>query len=208
MNSQEESGSETESESHIIEKPVKKPTLRKILGEEEWMRFKDFKKTMNKFIATTRFTNFTWQENRNYMKRISAKCIYGSALILNNKIPPDAPVFVLEMNNDQNKIMGIGLIRNHPICKKHPIHQNGNYNRYAFMGIYYISREDMNEHEEQIIKAFDILCFKGSKHMKRGTGLTLFPAEILFRCMHIVNLVEYISSMFKRRMTIINNKSS
>lgn len=179
----------------------KTPSLRETLGHEEWLRFKNFKKEMNKYICTTRFTNFTWQENQNYViNQNKNKCIYGSPFALKARIPPDGIVFVLEMNNDENKIMGIGLIRNHPICRKHNIHENGNYNRYAFIGIYHIAREDMSPEEENIMKAFDILCFKGSKHMKRGSGINLFPDEILFRCLPIIDLVEFVSLMFKKRM--------
>ena len=66
------------------------------------------------WIGTTRFTNYTYEENRDWRERFKWKgCIYG----LNKKMPLTVPhlglVFVLEMNNDQSKIMGIGLIRNY-----------------------------------------------------------------------------------------------
>lgn len=183
----------------------KKPTLREQLGPEEWMRFKDFKKNRTKFLCTTRFTDSTWQENVRYralaFKEKSTKCIYGSPFTLRQGIDYDAIVFVLEMNNDQNKIMGIGLIRNHPICGKHRIYKNGNYNRYAFVGVMRIGREDMTPEEEEVAKAFDILCFKGSKHMKRGSGINMFSDEILFRCMGTLDLVQFVSSMFRKRMS-------
>lgn len=183
----------------------KAKTLREKLGPDEWMRFKEFKKGMTKFLCTTRFTDSTWQENceyrDNHFKSNPSKCIYGSPIEIQPRVQPDAIVFVLEMNNDQNKMMGIGLIRNHPICGKHRVYKNGNYNRYSFVGAMRISREDMNPEEEEIMKALDILCFRGVKHMKRGNGISLFPDEILFRCMSVVNLVEFISGMFKRRMT-------
>lgn len=181
----------------------KKQTLREQMGPDEWLRFKDFKKKMNKFICTTRFTDATWEENKNYMKNLRSsktKCIYGSPFTLKSRIPHEGIVFVLEMNNDQNKIMGVGLIRNHPIQGKHRIYENGNYNRYAYLGLYHISREEMAEDENNIMNAFDILCFKGSKHMKRGSGINLFPDEILFKCLDTVHLVEFVSGMFKRRM--------
>lgn len=186
-------------------KRTQKKTLREQMGEDEWLRFKEFKKNRSKFICTTRFTDATWQENVRYRNQVfkgnPSKCVYGSPFTLRQIIDPDAIVFVLEMNNDQNKMMGIGLIRNHPICGKHRIYENGNYNRYAFVGTMRISREDMNPEEEEIMKAFDILCFKGSKHMKRGSGINLFPDEILFRCMNTVDLVEFLSGMFRRRIT-------
>ena len=60
------------------------------------------------WIGTTRFTNYTYKENQDWRERFKWKgCIYG----LNKKLPLTVPhlglVFVLEMNNDQNKIMGI-----------------------------------------------------------------------------------------------------
>jgi len=182
----------------------KKKTLREQMGPDEWLRFKDFKKKMNKFICTTRFTDETWAENQNYMRNhVSSnktKCIYGSPFTLKSRIPHEGIAFVLEMNNDQNRIMGVGLIRNHPIQGKHRIYENGNYNRYAYLGLCHISREEMTEDENNIMNAFDILCFKGSKHMKRGSGINLFPDEILFKCLDTVHLVEFVSGMFKRRM--------
>lgn len=187
-----------EKEEEII---PKKKTKRELMGHDEWLRFRSFKKSMTKFICTTRFNNITWQENRTYTNEHKvAHCIYGSPYTLKKNIPDESIVFVLEMNNDENRIMGVGLIRNHPICGKHRIYKNGNYNRYAYVGSMRIPRESMNSEEEKIMKAFDILCFKGDKHMKRGSGITCFPDEILFRCMNIVNLVEFISSMFKKRM--------
>jgi len=186
---------------HSPDEFQRKKTKRELMGQDEWLRFRSFQKSMTKFVCTTRFNNITWEENRKYTKDHKvAHCIYGSPYLLKKNIPDDSIVFVLEMNNDENKIMGVGLIRNHPICGKHRIYKNGNYNRYAYIGSMRISRENMNSEEEKIMKAFDILCFKGDKHMKRGSGITCFPDEILFRCMNIVNLVEFISSMFKKRM--------
>ena len=59
------------------------------------------------YIGTTRFTDVTWQENVAWRKKHNWElCMYG----LNKKIPRCVPhlalVYVLEMNNDQNKIMG------------------------------------------------------------------------------------------------------
>jgi hypothetical protein len=196
----EESPNNPENTNENVEVKRKK-TKRELMGQEEWLRFRLFQKNMTKFICTTRFNNETWEENVNYRNtHKTITCIYGSPTTLKTCIPDQAIVFVLEMNNVQNRIMGVGLIRNHPICGKHRIYVNGNYNRYAYIGSIRIPRENMNSNEEEIMKAFDIFCFKGDKHMKRGNGITCFPAEILFRCMNVVNLVEFISNMFKRRM--------
>ena len=110
-------------------------------------------------------------------------------------------MFILEMNNDANKIMGIGMVRNNPNINKYNIYTEGNYNRYVYMGNTRIGREEMNIEEDKIMQVFDILCFKGNKHMKRGQGLKSFPTDMLFRCSNLLDLVEFISKMFKKRLS-------
>ena len=66
-------------------------------------------------LVTSRFTNDTLETNRNYkQKKNIAGCIYGSPQEMSPKIMYDSLVFVIEMNNDTDKIEGIGLIRNKP----------------------------------------------------------------------------------------------
>ena len=73
--------------------------------------------------ACTRFNNKTWQEYQDWMTKHQQayeqiyqrplKCIYGSPReISHKKIPIDAKILVIEMNNDENRIMGIGEIQN------------------------------------------------------------------------------------------------
>ena len=58
----------------------------------------------------------------------------------------------------------------------------------------------MNIEEETIMKVFDILCFKGNRHMKRGQGLKMFPSRMLFNVRKKIDLVEFIRNMFKKRI--------
>jgi hypothetical protein len=58
----------------------------------------------------------------------------------------------------------------------------------------------MNEEEDLVMKIFDILCFRGNKHMKRGQGLKSFPTELLFTLIKQVDLIKYIGNMFKDRL--------
>ena len=70
-----------------------------------------------------------------------------------------------------------------------------------FKGKHYISRNDMkSQDEEAVMKAFDILCFKGNKHMKRGQGLRQFPLSIVYNIKQIVDLIGFINNMFKKRV--------
>lgn len=172
-------------------------------------QFKEYVKNLNKFIMTSRFNNKTFYENIQYRNSHKIGCIYCSPQPICSNIACDAIMFVLEMNNDENKITGIGMVKNHPIVGKYVVYEKGNYNRYVFIGKHRIDRTEMNEQEEEIIKAFDILCFKGDTHHKRGQGLTTFSLSMLFNCNSIINLTEFIASMFKKRMQQKNyhNKS-
>jgi hypothetical protein len=161
----------------------------------------DYKQNLRHFLLTSRFNNQTWSENSRYRdthKQI--KCIYCSPDPISRDIPVDAIVYVLEMNNDTNIIMGIGMITNHSQINKYRVYKEGNYNRYNYVGKGRIERSQMNAEEERIMKVFDILCFTGNTHMKRGQGLKLFPVNMLYRCSVKLDLVEFVSEMFKNRL--------
>jgi hypothetical protein len=169
---------------------------------EQSKRVSEFAKQQRHYLMTTRFSEETWEENgyfRNKHKHIG--CVYGSTMMSCSSIPIDTVMFVLEMNNSENKIMGIGLVKNHPIFGKYDVYDNNNVNRYLFMGKIRIDRTEMTPVENEIMKFFDIICFRGWRHMKRGNGLTRFPVHILYQCMKVFDLVNFISNMFKKRMS-------
>jgi hypothetical protein len=165
----------------------------------------EYKKQLRHFLVTSRFNNSTWEENQRFRDKLKDKigCIYCSPDRISEQIPLDTIVFVLEMNNDTNQIMGIGMIRNHPKINRYQVYENGNYNRYNYMGKYRVDRAEMVSEEEQLLLAvLDTLCFKGNKHMKRGQGLKCFPIEILYRCKQKFDLLETICKIFKERINI------
>lgn len=168
--------------------------------------YKQFLLNRRQYIMTSRFGTYrksngeiydTWEENMAYRKKKNIACIYCSPHKISEAIPIDSILFILEMNNDLNKIMGIGMIKNHPICGKYSLYKDGNFNRYVYTGKYRIDRDDMTEKEEEIMKALDILCFTGNTHLKRGKGITAYPPYMLFKCHHIIDLVSFISDTFK-----------
>jgi len=164
------------------------------------IKVKEYKKTFRHFLLTSRFNNSTWNENENYRKKYpNIGCIYCSPDPISKEIPHDSIMFILEMNNDTNKIMGIGMIKNHPHISKYRIYDEGNYNRYVYVGKRRIDRSEMTEGEERIMKVFDILCFTGNRHMKRGQGLKSFPPDMLYRCSKKLDLVQFIKQMFQNR---------
>jgi hypothetical protein len=135
------------------------------------------------YIMTSRFSQETLLQNQAYRVRKNIKgCVYCSPMQITKKIPPDSVLFVIELNITTNKIAGIGLCKNKmKYGYSARIYENENYNRYIYQGAYRIAREEMTEEEEQIIKIFDMICFHGSTHLKRGGGITQFPIALLYK---------------------------
>jgi hypothetical protein len=119
---------------------------------------------------------------------------------MTSKIKPDSIVFVLEMNNDENKIMGIGLVRNHSVYGKYSAYENAKYNRFMYVGKTRIDVDEMNTEEREIVRLMEELCFKGNTHVKRGQGITSFPLKLLYMCSKYIDLTVYVKNMFKKRM--------
>jgi hypothetical protein len=156
----------------------------------------------NKHLMTTRFTNETWEETIKYCKEINKKCIYSASEPVSQSIKPGNIMMVLEMNNDINKIIGIGILKNIPYYEKHSVYKNPIYNKFAYIGNMRISRESMTHEEERMMKVFDHICFKGSEHQKRLKGIKSFPTHKLYNIHQEMNidLVAFISQMFKTRI--------
>lgn len=151
-------------------------------------------------IMTIRYTKDTWQQYQQYLvKHPKLTCIYSSHKPISSRIRPDSTMILLEMNRDTGRIEGVSLVKNQPICDKYHIYENGNSNRYVYVGKHHIHRDEMTEDENTILTVFDILCFNGNKRLKRGRGISPFPVEKLYYCSSLVDLYQFISEMFKRR---------
>jgi len=184
--------------SHLCDTPC--DAVAKELTIQARLNVRHYKRSLRCFIATSRFTVLTANENRLFReKNKRVACIYCSPSPVAKEILPDTPLFVLEMNNDTNKIVGIGLVKNRPIVGKYGVYQHSEYNRFVYIGSMRIDRGEWTEYETEIMRFFDITCFTGSKHMKRGNGITCYPTEMLYRCLPLFNLTEFIQTMFKQR---------
>jgi hypothetical protein len=153
-------------------------------------------------LMTSRFDNDTWIENMQYrLLSPNVGCIYCSPSEISKCVLSDFPMMVLEMNNSENRIMGIGLVRNRPILGgKYAVYDRMMYNRCVYIGKLRIDRGEMTEEENEIMRFFDSVCFRGAYHMKRGVGITAFPIHILYKCLAVFDLMEFVRGMFKRRM--------
>jgi hypothetical protein len=160
------------------------------------------------YLVTVRYKDDTYEEMQKYCEKYEKqgiKCAYGCPIPVSQVVVQDSILIVLEMNNDQNRIMGVGLVRNtlqeaNVIGQRvFNIHDDGNLNRYVYLGSKHIKREEMSEEEEEVMTAFDILCFYGTRHMKRCVGLTLFPMDTIEKCKRVMDLPNYLLQMFKKR---------
>jgi len=166
----------------------------------ELVETKEYIITKNRKLMTSRFNNSTWNENKSFISnKKNLGCTYCTPTRVSKDIPMDTVMFILEMNNDTNKMMGIGMVINRPHYRKYRVYQNHNYNRYMFVGKHRIDRSSMDETEERVMKALDIICFKGNHHMKRGHGILSFPHILLYRISSVLDLVDFINTMFDKR---------
>ncbi len=132
-------------------------------------------------IATTRFNDETFEENNKYKEsREINGVIYCQRLRIKEQIPLNTPLFVIEMNNQHNKIEGIGLIRNMIVTDKYyKVYENSDFNRYIYKGEYRMSREELCEMNEGIVECIEKMCFKGRSHLKRLPGITVVSDKLL-----------------------------
>lgn len=151
-------------------------------------------------LYTSRFNHETWAENIRYRERKNhSGCIYGCPQRLNQRLSPDTAIFVIEMNNNTNKIEGIGIIRNRVLCDKYyRVYETGNYNRYVYMGKYRLDRETIERYNQEVVNILDHILFKEKTHLKRGAGITGIPAKLLSheKCKS-VQLQKEIHQLFK-----------
>ena len=172
----------------------------KLEKKQENRKIRQFKSEMRTFLLTSRFNTETRKQNEIYRtKKWPNGCLYCSPNQISQAIPLESNIIVLEMDNDKNKIFGVGMLVNKPFYNKFSVYEDYNYNRYSYIGKYRIKREELNEKEEAVFKALDILCFTGNEHMKRGHGIKAFPAKMLMNCKNIIDIPKFIENMFKTK---------
>lgn len=153
-------------------------------------------------ILTTRFTNNTWNENRIYMDKHNnkKKMIYSAPIPISSKIMSECFCVVLEMNNDLNQIIGIGLISNTAYHRKTNVYGDMNYNRFSYFAKKRIDRSNFSHEELEIICLLENMCFKGRGHLKRGQGITILPLNYLYEIWKKkIDIVQYMRDMFNSR---------
>ncbi len=130
-------------------------------------------------LACTRFNTKTYKENKEFRLKSGEEVLYGPAFKIRNTYSIGSLIFVAEMNNETNKIEGIGLIKNTLVSdKKYKIYENSEYNRYIYRGKYWLSRDQLNILDPEIVEIFDNILFKGKSHLKRMSGITILTKKL------------------------------
>lgn len=124
-------------------------------------------------FLTTRFTDETLRENLRARDTYQIPCLYGLCVAISPK--HQEPLYILEMNNTTNELVGIGIIT-HQTRPKIRIYANPFYNRYIYEGTCHIPVDQI---PPTIRQAIEEKCFKGRGHLKRGKSMTQYPPKWL-----------------------------
>ena len=131
-------------------------------------------------VGTVRFNNKTYIENLKWKQRKGYNgCAYGLNKPLSIKIPTGKFIYIIEMNNEINKIMGIGKIKNVIIhSNRSRMYNDENLNNFIYKSHDFISRLKIIETQPKgckVLKLLENILFRGSKHFKRGQGCVMLP---------------------------------
>ena len=130
-----------------------------------------------KKLMVTRFNNETWRHNQRWREKNDFNgCVYNAPVYIKENIPLMITIYVIEMNNDMNKIMGIGRILNKVHTdRKYKIYEDQNYNRFTYRGK---QRIESDEIEPIDLEKMEKRLFKSKGHLKRGQGITRVPEDV------------------------------
>jgi len=157
------------------------------------------------WIGTTRFNNKTFKENEDWRIKHNWKgCIYGVDKYMSTHplaSPANGLIYVLEMNNDINKIMGIGLVRNKINHDDKALinFTDRHYNKYIYHSAYRIDASEFTENHKKYIEILELIAFKGYGHFKRGNGITIIKWNRLQTDEIKGKFVKFFRNLFKNQ---------
>lgn len=157
-------------------------------------------------ICVTRFNNKTFNQNKEWKKNHNhLGCIYGTPVKITESILPDALIIVLEMNNSNNLIEGIGIIKNRlekPDKKNFKIYKDNNYNRFVYKSNLRIDRKNLkSNYEKKLLQLLEQLLFTTKNHFKRGHGIQKIPKFI--ENFDNINFKTILINIYKKRFVDI-----
>lgn len=145
------------------------------------------------YIGTARFNSATYRENKDWKKKKQWEgCVYGFDKTIPINIDQKAYIFIIEMNNSTNTIMGIGLIKNVLIsAHRSRIYVSPCWNAYVYKSKYHITREEIlakSLKNRLVMLLLERMLFYGSNHFKRGQGCTILSQNRIATYENEINL--------------------
>jgi hypothetical protein len=140
------------------------------------------------YLMATRFNNKTWEENVIWRERNEYKgCIYNSPIYIKETIPLEVILYIIEMNNNTNKILGFGKIINKNYSdRRYFIYSDRNYNRFTYKGKTRIDIKDIDEKYNEQIEKLENYLFKNKGHFKRGQGISQLPLDLTNKYFNLI----------------------
>jgi hypothetical protein len=128
--------------------------------------------TILKPIATTRFTAESIAQFEAYGAK-TGQHWYGMPKAAPMSIDLPRGALVIEMNNSENKIHGVGLILKDGCEKRKPIYRTWNWCRHTARRDAWRSAAEMKEElGEECLALLERMLFKSRQNQKRWTGIT------------------------------------
>ena len=152
-------------------------------------------------LMTTRFDQATWNNYTEWQKRHNVSGVYyNTPLPISPTISPERILYIIEMNNTTNKVMGIGIIQNKQTRGKYfKMFDDECFNRYHYQSSKRITREELSQHTLllqngswlSLLELLEKICFKSSRHSKRSRGICKLPS-IYFKGIIMTKIIDLI----------------
>ena len=149
-------------------------------------KYNTFMDLFRKFdIYTTRFNSYTYVQNQRFKENNDIDgSLYSTMLPFPKNTDDDKYLFVLDMNNTTNQVMGIGFVKN--ILAKNQnlnMYDDPAFNNYVYKSAFYIPIAN-NECIEPawndfMASEFHKYLFFGKTHLKRGGSFSRFPMKYM-----------------------------
>ena len=167
-----------------------------------------YRSNQRAFLFTTRFNDQTFTQNRKFCKKYNKKSLYCNPHPLPANVPSGGTVYVIEMNNSKDKIVGIGKIKNNLKYNVYNVYEEEFYNQNHFEGEERVDSDEFLETEKEFINSLEQQCFFGRGHLKRGHRMLSFPQAKLGTCMkNGLDVIGTIEKIFHRKCEKRRNKT-
>ena len=172
-------------------------------------------KEITPILKTTRYNSDTWLNKKWREKyKLDKSYYYSCHLPISDKIPMGSTLYILEMHNTLNKIMGMGVVILQPQDNKYyKIYDNDTFNRYHYHSNLYINRDTLSKDTIlmengiwiSILELLELICFKGKRHSKRHMNIARIPM-IYFQGSIMNKVILLLNNMVKEKkeLEIIN----